>query len=103
MSVEDEMSQNVEQTQAAGEPLVRMRDIVKKFGSTTVLDGIDLDVQRGEVVTLIGPSGAGKSTLLRCINGLERISSGTIDLKVDNADSGDKYQYSSTTGKVVKL
>jgi ABC-type polar amino acid transport system ATPase subunit len=43
-----------------------------------VLDGVDLDVHRGEVVVLIGPSGAGKSTLLRCINGLERIQEGTI-------------------------
>ncbi|MCD9153666.1 amino acid ABC transporter ATP-binding protein [Aeromicrobium sp. zg-Y1362] len=55
-----------------------MRDVVKKFGQTTVLDGVDLTVHAGEVVVLIGPSGAGKSTLLRCINGLERINSGTI-------------------------
>ncbi|WP_110239383.1 amino acid ABC transporter ATP-binding protein [Nocardioides gilvus] len=61
-----------------GEPLVEMRGIVKKFGDTVVLDGVDLDVHRGEVVVLIGPSGAGKSTLLRCINGLEQIQSGTI-------------------------
>ncbi|WP_296605965.1 amino acid ABC transporter ATP-binding protein [Nocardioides sp.] len=60
------------------EPLIEMRDIVKKFGRTVVLDGVDLEVHRGEVVVLIGPSGAGKSTLLRCINGLERINSGTI-------------------------
>ncbi|WP_283251486.1 amino acid ABC transporter ATP-binding protein [Aeromicrobium duanguangcaii] len=62
----------------AGRPLVEMRDVVKKFGQTTVLDGVDLTVHAGEVVVLIGPSGAGKSTLLRCINGLERINSGTI-------------------------
>ncbi len=61
-------------------PLVKMRDIVKKFGTTTVLDGVDLDVARGEVVVLIGPSGAGKSTLLRCVNGLEQITSGTIEV-----------------------
>jgi ABC-type polar amino acid transport system ATPase subunit len=60
------------------EPLVQMRGIVKKYGDTVVLDGVDLDVHRGEVVVLIGPSGAGKSTLLRCINGLERIQEGTI-------------------------
>ena len=64
----------------AGTPLVQMRDIVKKFGATTVLDGIDLDVVSGEVVVLIGPSGAGKSTLLRCVNGLEKITSGTIEI-----------------------
>ncbi len=61
-----------------GGTLIEMRDIVKRFGRTVVLDGVDLDVHRGEVVVLIGPSGAGKSTLLRCINGLERINSGTI-------------------------
>lgn len=71
--------------------LVQMRDIVKRFGTTTVLDGIDLDVHRGEVVTLIGPSGAGKSTLLRCINGLERITSGTIRL------GGEELNYEEKT------
>ncbi len=67
-------------TDGRGRPLVSMRGIVKRFGSTTVLDGVDLDVHEGEVVTLIGPSGAGKSTLLRCVNGLERISEGTIEV-----------------------
>jgi ABC-type polar amino acid transport system ATPase subunit len=63
---------------SAGQPLVQMRGIVKSFGANVVLDRIDLDVHRGEVVVLIGPSGAGKSTLLRCVNGLERIQGGTI-------------------------
>jgi len=63
---------------AADRPLVEMRGVVKKYGRTTVLDGVDLSVHPGEVVVLIGPSGAGKSTLLRCINGLERIQAGTI-------------------------
>ncbi|MBC2934576.1 amino acid ABC transporter ATP-binding protein [Nocardioides sp. zg-1228] len=61
-----------------GELVVEMRDILKSYGDTVVLEGVDLDVHRGEVVVLIGPSGAGKSTLLRCINGLERIQGGTI-------------------------
>ncbi|HET8600179.1 MAG TPA: amino acid ABC transporter ATP-binding protein [Segeticoccus sp.] len=59
-------------------PLVQMRGIHKRFGSNVVLDGVDLDVDQGEVVVLIGPSGAGKSTLLRCVNGLETIQGGTI-------------------------
>ncbi len=73
-------TQQTGQTRASreGEPLVEMKGIVKKFGETVVLEGVDLDVRRGEVVVLIGPSGAGKSTLLRCINGLEQIQEGTI-------------------------
>ncbi len=71
----------------SGEPLVRMRDILKKFGDTVVLEGVDLDVQPRQVVVLIGPSGAGKSTLLRCINGLEKIQGGTIHV------AGEKLVY----------
>ena len=81
------MDQTPRSTDTSAAPLVRMSGIVKRFGSTTVLDGIDLDVARGEVVTLIGPSGAGKSTLLRCINGLERIDDGTIEV------DGDRLRY----------
>ncbi len=61
-----------------GLPLVRMRDVSKRFGATTILDGISLDVMKGQVVCIIGPSGAGKSTLLRCINALVPIDSGSI-------------------------
>ncbi|MGO1972395.1 MAG: amino acid ABC transporter ATP-binding protein [Propionibacteriaceae bacterium] len=62
------------------EPLVQMNQVTKRFGDLTVLDAVDLDVARSEVVVLIGPSGAGKSTLLRCVNGLETINSGTITI-----------------------
>jgi polar amino acid transport system ATP-binding protein len=57
-----------------------LRGVVKEFGSLRVLDGIDLDVLTGSVVTLIGASGSGKSTLLRCINLLEPIDDGYITL-----------------------
>jgi polar amino acid transport system ATP-binding protein len=60
------------------EPVVRITDLHKSFGSREVLRGIDLEVDRGEVVCIIGPSGSGKSTLLRCVNLLERIDSGRI-------------------------
>ena len=73
------------------EPVVEMRGVVKRFGDTVVLDGIDLDVGRGEVVVLIGPSGAGKSTLLRCINGLERIQAGTIHVAGRELDYKEKH------------
>ena len=61
-----------------GLPLIRMRDVIKRFGQATILDGISLDVMKGQVICIIGPSGAGKSTLLRCINALVPIDSGSI-------------------------
>jgi len=60
------------------EPLVRLRDVQKHFGSVAALTDVDLDVAPGEVVVVIGPSGSGKSTLCRCINRLETITSGEI-------------------------
>jgi polar amino acid transport system ATP-binding protein len=60
--------------------LVEIRDLHKRFGDNEVLNGIDLCVQRGEVVCIIGRSGSGKSTLLRCINGLETFQSGTLSV-----------------------
>ena len=61
-----------------GAPLVQARGVHKSYGRLQVLRGIDLDVQRGEVLCLIGPSGSGKSTFLRCINHLETIQEGAI-------------------------
>jgi len=55
-----------------------LRGVVKRFGPTTVLNGVDLDVEEHEVVCLIGASGSGKSTLLRCINLLEPVQEGEI-------------------------
>ncbi len=67
-------------------PIVRIRQLIKSFGSTRVLNGINLDVQRGEVVVIIGPSGSGKTTLLRCINFLEPYDDGSIE--VDGVEIG---------------
>jgi polar amino acid transport system ATP-binding protein len=70
-----------EVTQPSGaQPMVRVRGLVKRFGHDTVLNGIDLDVARGEVITLIGQSGSGKSTFLRCLNALETIDGGVIEV-----------------------
>ncbi len=63
---------------AAQTPMVRADGVVKSYGSNTVLRGIDLEVQPGEVVCLIGASGSGKSTFLRCINHLETIDGGQL-------------------------
>lgn len=58
--------------------MVEMIDVHKRFGNLEVIKGIDLTIQTGEVVSVIGSSGSGKSTLLRCINHLEKITSGKI-------------------------
>ena len=58
--------------------LIEITEVRKRFGQTEVLKGINLDVDRGEVIAIIGKSGSGKSTLLRCINGLESIDDGSI-------------------------
>jgi polar amino acid transport system ATP-binding protein len=68
------------------EPLVRIRALKKSFGANKVLDGIDMDVNRGEAVVVIGASGSGKTTLLRCINLLERYDEGSI--RVDGVEIG---------------
>jgi polar amino acid transport system ATP-binding protein len=60
------------------EAIVRLQGLVKSFGSLEVLQGIDLDVKKGEVVVVLGPSGSGKSTMLRCINKLEEPTGGKI-------------------------
>jgi putative lysine transport system ATP-binding protein len=60
------------------EPILRIEQLEKSFGSLRVLKGIDLEVKPGEVVCIIGASGSGKSTLLRCINLLEEADSGHI-------------------------
>ena len=61
-------------------PLLTMNNVHKRFGALTVLNGINMSVEAGQVAAIIGPSGSGKSTLLRVINGLEPIESGTIEV-----------------------
>ncbi|CAE6934861.1 L-cystine import ATP-binding protein TcyC [Paraburkholderia domus] len=73
-------------TAAAARPLVRLRDVHLSFGSTPVLKSIDLDVFRGQAVSIIGPSGSGKSTILRCITGLLRPQHGEIEVDGTRVD-----------------
>ena len=60
--------------------MLKMTDIHKSFGELEVLKGIDFSVAKGDVLAIIGPSGSGKSTMLRCINRLEEIDSGKIEI-----------------------
>ena len=59
---------------------VRLRGVSKWFGSTQILHGVDLDVAQGETIVIVGPSGSGKTTLTRCINRLEVVQEGTIEV-----------------------
>jgi polar amino acid transport system ATP-binding protein len=70
-------------------PAIRVTNLVKTFGRTTVLNGIDLEVDRGKVTCLIGPSGSGKSTVLRCIAMLEASDDGLIE--IDGEPLGFKH------------
>ncbi len=59
-------------------PMIAVAGLAKRFGSLTVLDGIDFTVDRGQALVIIGPSGSGKSTLLRCLNFLETYEAGEV-------------------------
>jgi len=78
-------------------PMVEAHGIRKHFGSTQILRGIDLRVQRGSVTCLIGPSGSGKTTFLRCINHLEKVDAGR--LYVD----GQLIGYEERNGRLYEL
>ena len=70
---------------------ISVRNLYKKFKNDEILKGIDLDIERGEVVSIIGASGGGKSTFLRCLIGLEDINSGTINTP-DKSKMGMVFQ-----------
>jgi phospholipid/cholesterol/gamma-HCH transport system ATP-binding protein len=70
----------------SAEVVIRVRDLVTRFGPQTVHDGLDLDVLRGEVLGVVGPSGCGKSVLLREITGLDKPTAGGIDFPIHDAE-----------------
>lgn len=65
---------------AADKPVLSVAGAIKRFGSVLALDGVDLQVHRGEILALLGDNGAGKSTLIKCISGLHHLDAGTIQL-----------------------
>ena len=65
---------------AAMKPLIALHDVSLRYGPTTVLSGLDLEVKRGEKLVLIGPSGSGKSSILRLLMALEAPSAGRIEI-----------------------
>ena len=80
--------------------ILRIQGLVKAFGDNAVLRGIDLVVSQGEVVCIIGPSGSGKSTLLRCVNLLERPTSGTISLHGQDVTQLPQGRFHAQVGMV---
>jgi len=76
--------------------IMRAEDVVKRFGKLEVLKGVSLEVYTGEVVCIIGPSGSGKTTFIRCINHLEKIESGRIEV------NGHLIGYEEKNGKLVE-
>jgi polar amino acid transport system ATP-binding protein len=78
------------------ESIVRAQEVVKRFGRLEVLKGVSLEVQAGETVCIIGPSGSGKTTFIRCINHLEKIDGGRIEV------NGHLIGYREKNGKLVE-
>ena len=66
--------------------MLEVKDLHCSYGTTQVLKGVDLNVNKGEVISILGSSGSGKTTLLRCISFLQKADSGTI--RFDNFEKG---------------
>ena len=81
------------------ETILEIRDLQKSFGDNPILQGLSLEVKKGEVVVILGPSGCGKSTLLRCINGLENIQGGDILLD-DQSITGNQKNFHLVRQKI---
>jgi NitT/TauT family transport system ATP-binding protein len=72
--------------------MLRVTDLALSYGTTPVLEGVSMEVEDGEFVSLVGPSGSGKSTVLRAIIGLQQQSAGTVELTIDKNKIGFLFQ-----------
>ena len=79
------------------ENILEIKDLQKAYGDHQVLKGVNLSLEKGDVVSIIGSSGSGKTTLLRCVNLLEEFQNGTIKI------SGQEIGYTSANGKRARL
>ncbi|MFE4354112.1 amino acid ABC transporter ATP-binding protein [Peribacillus butanolivorans] len=83
--------------------MININNLSKSFSTLEVLKDINLQVNSGEVVVILGPSGSGKSTLLRCINGLEELTSGTIEVSNIVVDAKKSHKERNKQIKKVRL
>ncbi|MFJ9383632.1 amino acid ABC transporter ATP-binding protein [Peribacillus sp. NPDC101481] len=83
--------------------MINISNLSKSFSTLEVLNDINLQVNSGEVVVILGPSGSGKSTLLRCINGLEELTSGTIEVSNIVVDAKKSHKVRNKQIKKVRL
>ena len=88
------MVETVKQTAGSAKdtPYLRIANVVKKFGDTTAVDGVDLEIRKNEIFALLGSSGCGKSTLLRMLAGMERPTSGKIILDGEDITALTPYE-----------
>ena len=86
-----------------GEPVVVVKDLHKYFGALEVLKGIDMEIDRGEVVVIFGRSGSGKSTLLRCINFLEDPTYGSVEVAGIRLEGGHRTSHKREQIRQIRL
>ena len=80
--------------------MIKVEHVEKNFGKLHALNDVSLEVNKGEIVSLIGPSGSGKSTLLRCIHGLEKVDAGKIYMNGELMDPKDEKKYRQQRNKM---
>ncbi len=80
--------------------MIETKDLTKKFGALTVFEGLNVTVEKGEVLVIIGPSGSGKSTFLRCLNHLEEPNMGEVFIEGEKLNVKNKKHTRSTIEKV---